>query len=148
MGWVSGTAVGAWGGLATPQSPTAFLTSAARRRLTRTAFPSRRVKVAEPSPLGTIPSTASRFTSADRWTRRNRPAVRFARSHDGGETFATPSIIPGSLDPDQSFNGSLQGLLMQKLAANTRGDIAVVNSTFKPGQRSQLWLILGHVQDD
>jgi hypothetical protein len=69
-------------------------------------------------------------------------------SSDGGQTFAAPSILPGSLAPEQGFNGSLQGLLMQKLAANSRGDIAVVNSTFKPGQSSQIWLILGHAQED
>lgn len=79
----------------------------------------------------------------------NRPrGLGFTYSNDGGQTFAQPSIVPGSLDPDQGFNGSLQGLFMQKLAANHRGDIAVVNSTFKPGQRSQIWLILGHAPDD
>jgi hypothetical protein len=69
-------------------------------------------------------------------------------SSDGGQTFAEPSLIPGSLDPDQSFNGSLQGLLMQKLAANSRGDLAVVNSIFTPGQHSRIWLIRGHAQED
>jgi hypothetical protein len=69
-------------------------------------------------------------------------------SRDGGQTFAEPSLLPGSLDPDQSVNGSLQGLLMQKLAANSRGAIAVVNSTFTPGQRSRIWLIRGHAQED
>ena len=79
----------------------------------------------------------------------NRPkGIGFTYSSDGGQSFAKPSIIPGSLEPEQGFNGSLQGLLMQKLAANNRGDIAVVNSTFKPGQRSQIWLILGHAQED
>jgi hypothetical protein len=71
----------------------------------------------------------------------------FTYSSDGGQTFAAPSIIPDSLDPEQGFNGSLQGLLMQKLAANRRGDIAVVNSTFKPGQRSRIWLSLGQAQE-
>jgi hypothetical protein len=79
---------------------------------------------------------------------RRPKGLGFTYSSDGGQTFAKPSIIPGSLDPDQGFNGSLQGLLMQKLAANNRGGIAVVNSTFKPGQSSQIWLILGHVRDD
>jgi hypothetical protein len=69
-------------------------------------------------------------------------------SRDGGQTFAEPSLIPGSLDPDQSVNGSLQGLLMQKLAANSRGDLAVVNSIFTPGQHSRIWLIRGHAQED
>jgi hypothetical protein len=79
----------------------------------------------------------------------NRPqGLGYTYSSNGGQTFAEPAIIPGSLEPDQSFNGSLQGLLMQKLAANSRGDIAVVNSTFKPGQSSRIWLILGQVQAD
>jgi hypothetical protein len=85
--------------------------------------------------------------------RFQRPAYRsqglgWTASRDGGQTFAAPSLIPGSLDPDQSVNGSLQGLLMQKLAANSRGAIAVVNSTFTPGQRSWIWLIRGHAQED
>jgi hypothetical protein len=36
---------------------------------------------------------------------------------------------------------------MQKLAANSRGEIAVVNSTFNPGQGSRIWLIRGQVED-
>jgi hypothetical protein len=79
----------------------------------------------------------------------NRPnGLGFTYSRDGGQTFAAPSLIPGSLDRDQGFNGSLQGLLMQKLAANSRGEIAVVNSTFHPGQDSRIWLIRGQVQED
>jgi hypothetical protein len=79
----------------------------------------------------------------------NRPnGLGFTYSRDGGQTFAAPSIIPGSLDREQGFNGSLQGLLMQKLAANSRGDIAVVNSTFNPGQGSRIWLIRGQAQKD
>jgi hypothetical protein len=79
----------------------------------------------------------------------HRPhGLGFTSSHDGGRTFAAPSIIPGSLDRDQGFNGSLQGLLMQKLAANRRGAIAVVNSTFTPGQDSRIWLIRGYAQED
>ena len=77
----------------------------------------------------------------------NRPkGLGFTYSSDAGQTFARPSIIPGSFDPEHSFNGSLQGLLMQKLAANDRGDIAVVNNIFKPGQSSRIWLILGRAQ--
>jgi hypothetical protein len=79
----------------------------------------------------------------------HRPqGLGFTSSRDGGQTFAAPAILPGSLEPDQGFNGSLQGLLMQKLAANSRGDIAVVNSTFTPGQRSRIWLFRGHAQED
>ncbi len=64
-------------------------------------------------------------------------------SSDGGQTFALPSIIPGSMDPAHGINGSQQGLLMRKLAVNRSGAIAVVNSTFKADQRSHIWLIRG-----
>jgi hypothetical protein len=37
---------------------------------------------------------------------------------------------------------------MQKLAANSQGEIAVVNSTFTPGQRSRIWIIRGYAQED
>jgi hypothetical protein len=70
----------------------------------------------------------------------------FTASRDGGQTFAAPALIPGSREPAPGFNGSLQGLLMQKLAANRRGAIAVVNSTFTPGQSSRIWLIRGQAQ--
>lgn len=64
-------------------------------------------------------------------------------SSDGGQTFAPPSIIPGSMDPAHGINGSQQGLLMRKLAVNGSATIAVVNSTFKAKQASHIWLIRG-----
>lgn len=64
-------------------------------------------------------------------------------SNDGGRTFASPDIVPGSADPPGSINGSLQGLLMRKLAVNKQGAIAVVNSTFDPGKSSHIWLFRG-----
>jgi hypothetical protein len=33
---------------------------------------------------------------------------------------------------------------MRKLAVNAAGAIAVVNSTFKRGERSHVWLFRGH----
>ena len=62
-------------------------------------------------------------------------------SGDGGRTFASPVIVPGSLDPELGFNGSQQGLFMKKLAVNQAGDMAIVNSTFKPRESSRVWLI-------
>ena len=67
----------------------------------------------------------------------------FAYSGDGGRTFASPSVIPGSVDPALGVNGSQQGLLMRKLAVNGAGAIAVVNSTFKRNQASRIWLFRG-----
>jgi hypothetical protein len=67
----------------------------------------------------------------------------FSYSSDGGRTFASPSVIPGSVDPALGVNGSQQGLLMRKLAVNGAGAIAVVNSTFKKNQASHIWLTRG-----
>jgi hypothetical protein len=67
----------------------------------------------------------------------------FAFSSDGGRTFVSPSVIPGSDDPALGFNGSQQGLLMRKLAVNGSGAIAVVNSTFKINETSHVWLFRG-----
>jgi hypothetical protein len=67
------------------------------------------------------------------------------RSTDDGEHFAGPEIVPHSGESDWGFNGSLQGLLMRKLAVNDAGDIAVVNSTFQQGERSLVRLIRGHL---
>jgi hypothetical protein len=68
----------------------------------------------------------------------------FTVSRDAGRTFPPPSVLPGSADPALGDNGSRQGLLMRKLAVNAAGAIAVVNSTFKRGERSHVWLFRGH----
>ena len=64
-------------------------------------------------------------------------------TEDGGKSFEPYSEVPGSAGPENGFNGSQQGLLMRKLAVNSAGAIAVVNSTFVPGQSSHVWLIRG-----
>ncbi len=64
-------------------------------------------------------------------------------SGDGGKTFGSPEVVPGSLDPEHGFNGSQQGLFMEKLAVNKTGETAIVNSTFKPENSSRIWLVRG-----
>ena len=64
----------------------------------------------------------------------------FTVSHDGGQSFAEPEIVPESDDPNLGFSGSLQGSLMARLAVNADGALAVVNSTFAPGRSSHVWL--------
>ena len=64
-------------------------------------------------------------------------------SRDGGQSFAPPSVIPGTGDRALGNNGGQQGLLMRKLAVNGAGALAVVNSTFKRGETSHIWLIRG-----
>lgn len=76
----------------------------------------------------------------------DRPlGLRLTVSSDGGSTFSSPSLVPGSADPALGFNGSQQGLLMEKLALNDRGALAVVNSTFDRGDASYIWLHRGQV---
>jgi hypothetical protein len=48
-------------------------------------------------------------------------------------------------DPRLGFNGSLQGLLMRKLAVNSKGEIAVVNSRYNPGEASRVRLFRGRL---
>ena len=75
--------------------------------------------------------------------RKRSTGLGFTLSIDGGETFAASSLIPGSANPALGPNGSRQGLLMRKLEVNRNGDPAVVNSTFRKGQSSHIWLWLG-----
>ena len=73
---------------------------------------------------------------------QHRPrGLGFARSRDGGLSFSPPEPIPGSADPSGAPNGSFQGLLMQKLAVNRHGALAVVNSSLEDGARSRVWLL-------
>lgn len=65
----------------------------------------------------------------------------FTVSRDAGGKFSVPSVVPGSGDPALGVNGSLQGLLMRKLAVSRAGAVAVVNSTFRQGDASYIWLI-------
>lgn len=70
-------------------------------------------------------------------------ALSYTMLSDGRATFTDPAVVPGSADPDHGFNGSQQGLLMEKLAVNASGDLAVVNSTFDRGEASHIWLYRG-----
>jgi hypothetical protein len=75
-------------------------------------------------------------------TRRGRPlGLGFAHSGDGGRTFGWHAVVPGTADSELGFNGSLQGLLMRKLAVAEDGAIAVVNSSFREGEVSLVRLI-------
>lgn len=62
---------------------------------------------------------------------------------DDGIRFSAPQSIPGSVDPAGGFNGSTQGLLMNKLAVRADGEIAVVNSAVKIGSHSGVRLLRG-----
>lgn len=64
-----------------------------------------------------------------------------AVSRDGGKSFTPPTVVPASIDPAGGSNGSHQGLLMNKLAVNRDGALAIVNSSLKDNERSRVWLI-------
>ena len=68
-------------------------------------------------------------------------------SRDGGQTFSAPAIVPGSADPAGGANGSNQGKLTRKLAVNSAGQIALVNSALSRGESSRAWLMLGRLSD-
>jgi hypothetical protein len=76
--------------------------------------------------------------------RSSRPrGLGYAVSGDGGQNFSAPKTLPGSDGPALGFNGSLQGLLMQKLAVDPAGRVAIANSTYAEGEASRIWLFRG-----
>lgn len=77
---------------------------------------------------------------------RSRPdALGYTTSRDRGTSFSRPRTLPGT-DTTSGTNGSQQGFLMEKLAVNETGAIAVVNSTFEANEASHIWLYYGALQ--
>jgi hypothetical protein len=62
--------------------------------------------------------------------------TKFSRSRQNAKPLRRADAALG-------FSGSQQGLLMEKLAVNAPGAIAVVNSTFKGNETSHIWLFRG-----
>ena len=82
------------------------------------------------------------------WDRLPGPATRprglgLAVSRDRGRSFEAGQV-PGSAGT--GWNGSLQGL-MNKLAVNREGAVAIVNSSIKDGEGSRVWLMRGRLAD-
>jgi len=69
--------------------------------------------------------------------------LAIAISRDGGRTFTAPALVPDSADAAGGSNGSRQGLLMRKLAVGRDGALAIVNSSFRSGVASRVWLMRG-----
>jgi hypothetical protein len=77
---------------------------------------------------------------------RQRPrGLGWTVSRDGGRTFTPPGAVPDSGDAAGGWNGSVQGLLMKKLAVNGAGAVAIVNSSLKQGEHSRVWLMRGEM---
>lgn len=70
--------------------------------------------------------------------------LALAVSGDAGKTFTPPVLVPESAGAGR--NGSLQGMLMRKLAVNGDGAFAIVNSSLKEAQGSRVWLVRGRLQ--
>lgn len=68
-----------------------------------------------------------------------------AVSLDGGQSFSKPGLVPDSVDAAGGFNGSSQGLLMNKLAVSANGTLAIANSSLKQGSHSRVWLMRGEI---
>ena len=64
----------------------------------------------------------------------------------GGRSFSRAQVVPGSVDAAGGFNGSGQGILMNKLAMGSDGAVAVVNSSLLLGAQSRVWMIRGHLR--
>jgi hypothetical protein len=74
---------------------------------------------------------------------RRGEGLALVLSGDGGETFEEPALVPRGGAQAAGFNGSRQGMLMDKLAVTPDGEVVVVNSTFDEGEGSAVWLLRG-----
>jgi hypothetical protein len=77
---------------------------------------------------------------------RRGEGLAWVRSRDHGASFGPPKRVPRGGDTAVGVNGSLQGLLMDKLALSGEGRMAVVNSTFIRDERSDVWLMRGRLR--
>lgn len=93
----------------------------------------------EVDPNGNVYVVWERFTEHAFLAR----GLGMAVSTDGGATFKA-GAVPGAAG--DGWNGSLQGLLMRKLALGPDGVFAIVNSSFKENERSRVWLMRGQLQ--
>lgn len=73
--------------------------------------------------------------------------LALVRSDDRGGSFTEPDEIPRGTESDIPVNGSRQGLLMDKLAVTPEGNVIVVNSTFREGESSHVWLLHTNVSE-
>lgn len=67
-----------------------------------------------------------------------------AISSDRGTELDALELVPNSRDPGGGWNGSHQGHLMEKLAAQG-GELAIVNSSLAHGKGSRVWLMRGRL---
>lgn len=80
--------------------------------------------------------------------RRDPRGLGFVMSQDGGRSFSAPAAVPHSADAKGGTNGSHQGRLMEKLALDRDGRIAIANTSLLQGRQSRAWLIRGRLEKD
>jgi hypothetical protein len=79
---------------------------------------------------------------------RRPHGLGYILSTDHGRSFSPPRVVPHSVSP-LGPNGSRQGHLMEKLAVNASGALAVANAAIAEGRASRVWYIRGqHGQPD
>lgn len=66
-------------------------------------------------------------------------------SEEGEGSFGPPEAVLGTLSEKLGFNGGLQGKLTDKLDVED-GRVAVVHSTFNPGEESRVLLYVGSIR--
>ncbi|HEU5074342.1 MAG TPA: sialidase family protein [Polyangiaceae bacterium] len=71
----------------------------------------------------------------------------FSYSHDGGDSFTRPTMVPGTAASELGVNGSRQGKLSEKLGISPAGGVAVVDTRFHDGERSVVRLITGRLRN-
>lgn len=73
-------------------------------------------------------------------------AIGISVSSDGGDSFSPPGVVPGTEAPENGRNGGNQGLLMRKLDVDDAGRVALGHATWRDGQASRIWLLLGRYE--
>ena len=68
-------------------------------------------------------------------------------SRDGGDSFASPVEVAGVSGRAMGTNGSQQGRFASKVAVGEEGLLAIVNSTFRAGHASHVWLLRARLPD-
>lgn len=72
----------------------------------------------------------------------------FVHSTRQSRNLSEPAVVPGTADRELGINGSLQGQLMQKVAAAPGSPrIAVINSRFREDDASTIRLLSGRLSD-
>jgi hypothetical protein len=68
--------------------------------------------------------------------------LQLSVSRDGGRTFSSPAVVPGTADR-RGTGGGQQGRFMRRLAVTRAGELAIAYGTFERGVASEIVLLRG-----